>query len=493
MINKSNDQNEYLTSALYERELTTEVTGDFVLPDYQCEIRRILHVDAKALPPVKYVNTSEVEFSGTVDFRVTYVGGDGELYCIPLSESYGFTAPIEADGVFDDISVLCSIRTDGVNTRVSAPRKLGIRCRLRPCVRVMGGKSIATEIIGEQDEGSIFRRMERATRLNCQSSLSEIVPLSCVMPPLADDVRIVSADADATVSSASYTQSGVRCQGKVCIKLLCVSDDGQFSTRLKEIPFESENEISLKDADVRAVATVCDVTVNVGDDGIECSMGVVSEVVACVNGETEYTADAYSSKRECKCIYTPISARKMTVCGGGNATLSERIPVEGTPIPADAEIIDACGKAYMQTCEWQGGKYVFSGSVDVSVIWRRDGEFGSHELHIPLKYEQSAIEGAEVVCFDSDVTLDGLRCKLDGENLSVDAELFVSADCMAESRVELVERLEAGEEYAEARSASLTVCYPEPEDTLWSIAKRYKVSPASVRGEVGSDRFVFVE
>ena len=493
MINKCKDQNQYLTSAQSVRELAAEVVGDFVLPDYQCEIRRILHVDAHVLPPSKYVSTSEVEFGGTVDFRVTYVGGDGELYSIPLSESYSFSVPIDADGGADDVSVLCSIRADSVNTRVSAPRKLNIRCRLRPCVRVLSKRCVASEIIGEGAEDSIFRRMERATRLDCQTSLSEITPLSCTMPPLSDDVRIVSADATAAVSSVAYAPGGVRCQGKVSVKLLCVSDGGEFSTRIKEIPFESENEISLRDASVRAVATVCDMTVNVGDEGIECNMGVVSETVACVNGEEEYTADAYSSKQEARCICTPVSVRRMTVCGGGNATLSERIPVADTQIPADAEIIDACGKAYMQTCEWQSGKYVFGGNADISVIWRRDGEYGAHEMHIPIKYEHSAPDGAAVACFDSSVTLDGLRCRLDGENLSVDAELLVSADCMADSPVELVERLELGERHSVARTASLTVCFPEAEDTLWSIAKRYKVSPASVTGEVGSDRFVFVE
>ena len=70
---------------------------------------------------------------------------------------------------------------------------------------------------------------------------------------------------------------------------------------------------------------------------------------------------------------------------------------------------------------------------------------------------------------------------------------MVSADCMAEHTVNMVESLELGERYTAARGAGLTVCYPDSQDTLWSIAKRYKVSPAAVTGEVGSDRFVFID
>ncbi len=495
MINNRQDQiqKEYFTVAPYERELVTEVSGDFVLPDYQCDIRRILCVFATVLPPAKYVSASEAEFSGTVDFRVTYVGGDGELYSIPLSEAYSFSVPLDAEGEAGESTVLCSIRADGVNTRVSAPRKLNLRLRLRPYVRVLRQTPATLAIIGDAPADSVFRRIERARRLECESSVSEIVPVESVMPPLADDVRIVSADAGAVVTACSYIPGGVRCQGKVRIKLVCVSDGGEFSTRTKEVPFESENEISLRDASLRATATVCDMTVNVGDEGVECSMGVVSEVVACANTEQEYTADAYSDSNECECISASLMARSYTMCACGNATLSERIAIADTSVPADAEIIDAFARASMQTCEWQNGKYVFGGNADITLIWRKDADFGVQELHVPIRYEHSCGDGGEIACFDASVALDGLRCRIEGDNLCVDAELVVSADCMAEHTVNMIETLELGEQYISARKAGLTVCYPDSQDTLWAIAKRYKVSPAAVSGEVGSDRFVFVD
>ena len=485
-------QRDYLTSALCERELSTEVAGDFVLPDYQCEIRRVLYVDGTVLPPTKYVGATEVEFSGTVDFSVTYVGGDGELYCIPLSETYEFSVPIDREVDADALSVLCSIRIDGVNTRVSAPRKLNIRCRLRPYVRVMCERSTASEILGGSAE-TVFRRMVHAERLECESSLSEIVPVECVLLPLADDVRIVSADAFATVTSCAYVQDAVRTQGKLCVKLVCVSDSGEFSTRIKEVPFECQNDMALRDANLRAKAIVCDMAVNVGDEGVECSGGIVSEVVACANVDQEYTADAYSAEYECRCITAPMSVRSLAMCAMGNATLSERISLSETTIPADAQIIDTHSRANMQSCEWQGGKYVFSGNADLAVIWRSAGDFGASELHIPLRYEHSCPEGAEAACFDCGAALDGLRCRIEGDNLCVDAELMVSADCMVEQAIELVESLELLEKHPAQSAAMLTVCYPDPEDTLWSVAKRYRVSPAAVVGEVGSDRFVFIE
>ena len=71
------------------RHMTAEVTGDFTLPDYQPEIRRLLAVIPTALPPAKYVGNTGAELNGTVDYQVLYVGGDGSLASVPLSSEYG--------------------------------------------------------------------------------------------------------------------------------------------------------------------------------------------------------------------------------------------------------------------------------------------------------------------------------------------------------------------------------------------------------------------
>ena len=44
-----------LTLTLCDKTLRSEVSEDYTLPDYQPEIRRILHVIPTVLPPAKYV------------------------------------------------------------------------------------------------------------------------------------------------------------------------------------------------------------------------------------------------------------------------------------------------------------------------------------------------------------------------------------------------------------------------------------------------------
>ena len=65
---------------LCERTVTTELSNDYTLPDYQPEIRRILKVIPSILPPAKYIGGNNAEFNGTIDYNMLYVGADGGIY-----------------------------------------------------------------------------------------------------------------------------------------------------------------------------------------------------------------------------------------------------------------------------------------------------------------------------------------------------------------------------------------------------------------------------
>ena len=110
------------------------VSPEFILPDYQPEIKRLLRVRALPLPVDQYIGGSAAEFSGAVEFQALYAAEDGSLWCVTRREDYRLSCPFEADGGFDlSDGIVCDVKTDveGVSGRVLAPRKLTARCRVR--------------------------------------------------------------------------------------------------------------------------------------------------------------------------------------------------------------------------------------------------------------------------------------------------------------------------------------------------------------------------
>ena len=77
-----------------QRTLTTDLSGDFSLPDYQPEIKRLLRIIASPSPPERYVSGGNMDLDGALDYFVLYMGNDAKLYCAPLSSDYGFSVAL---------------------------------------------------------------------------------------------------------------------------------------------------------------------------------------------------------------------------------------------------------------------------------------------------------------------------------------------------------------------------------------------------------------
>ena len=71
--NSFEEEFEQVELPMSERDVVTELSTDFSLPDYQPEIKRLLRVTASMLPPSKYFGAGEAELAGNIDYYVLYM------------------------------------------------------------------------------------------------------------------------------------------------------------------------------------------------------------------------------------------------------------------------------------------------------------------------------------------------------------------------------------------------------------------------------------
>ncbi len=493
MINER--ENGFFTVSLCERSFGTETSTDLTLPDYQSEIRRIINVSATPLPPARYVGADNVEFNGTVDYQVLYVGGDGALYTVPLSGEYSFNVPYER-GECDtqSINVLCSVGVESASARVSAPRRLNIRARLRPSVRIYGKRTTDTAILNEVDPTSVYKKEERCECVLCESAVSDVITLNETLPLASDETRVVSADTRICIDSCEYQGEGMTCRGNVKLKLLCANDSGgEYQAVEKSIPFEGGLDIPLgaDAASCKARGVVSETSVNVVGSSAECSIGILLEGFAARNAEMEYTSDVYSTKNECEISYEEIQPRSLLTCGVWGLTVNERLPLSQTGIPEDAKLIDTLCTASFDKCELIDGKPTFGGNADFCVIYKKDDEIYAANVKLPIKYTAASAD-MDIVSFDCCSEPTDVSARIEQGELRLGVELMICADCMGESSVQMADSVRFAEA-VDKRESEVIVCYPAYDDTLWSVAKRYKVAPADVLGDPAEDKYVIIE
>lgn len=471
-----------LTGLLTDRTVSHEVSDDLTLPDHLPEARRVLSVKGRILPPAKYVSRSGVECNGNIDYSVLYVGADGGLYSAELSSEYEVTAPLDNgyEALSDGTAVAVSTVSEGISARMSAPRRINIKNRLRSHIRAYADMSVGEESFGGGDIQCLRKDVENATV--CALS-SEPIELSCEIGGLSEDTRVISADATVTVSDLRRSSDCVDASGDVVMKLLVCKENGRAETLTAKIPFSgtADSGEAMSDAMCSVYGRVTDINVNVEDGKAVCNLSMVLCGMGAVNRQASYVADVYSTDRECECLTESYSLPTVRVCGNGNFSQSERISASEAGVPEGAWVIDAWGSASLDSCEYSGGKYVFSGQSRYSLLCEKDGEYSVCNVELPIKYE---IDGAyaDSVSFDALADVIACRARADGDTLSIDAEIAAYTSIFDSSDISVVSETRFGEPFAE-RKCRMVVYYPADGEGVWDVAKKYHVPADSLSAE----------
>lgn len=477
---------EYVTLPLCERRASLESAGEYTLPDDQPEIRRVLSVTPTVLPPAKYVGGSGVELGGTVDYSVLYVGADGGLYSMPLSSEYHLTLPFEGAPEIDPmggVTVWSDVAAESVQARLSSPRRISLRCRLRALVRAYGRMLMEERCAAEPPRGArIFRRIEQAENLSVCSGLSDLLSLSCEFSGLSDDVRVVSAEGTPVVSEVRLEgNERVTASGELYLKLLLSRESGALQTISKSLPFSGEVELDGIDAsyDFRGTATMSELSVEVDEGGrILCAPSVLIEVRGMKACEKRYTSDLFSSEYESRTETKSYRLPTVLRCERRNFSQSERIPLTSISLSEGATICDAWGSVLFDTCTMLGQNYVLSGQSRYTLLCEKNGEYSTCEVSLPIRYESDGGEGVPE-SFSAEGRVITCRVRAEGETLCLDAEISVSADFCGVQEIAAVREVRLGEACS-SRGSCMTVYYPMSGEGAWEVAKKYRIAPDEI-------------
>lgn len=462
-----------------DKVVTAEVGCDFSMPDYQPEIRRLLRVRATVLPPSSYVGAGKAEFSGTVRYDILYSGNDGGLYSATTAENYEVSAALDKDAEVDfsdELPVFCEVCTESVTGRVTAPRKMSLRCRLRGSIKAFGRHRLCERLLGEVPSGGVERLSGEGTCAVLTPGFSETFTLSEEVPVerKTGEIRVIASDAMMTVTEAVAVEEGIGCRGDATLKLLICHEESDVLpyTVTRRVPFAVTVPADRFDGlSFRAVAHCVDLSTEVTEEGnVLCDLSATVVAEGQGNIPVMYTSDLYASLCESRAVYTEYRFPKACRCVFGNFTQSVYETLESYGLESDCEVLDMNVTSAVQTVSYDRGKWIFGGESRANLLVKTGDEYATHEIVLPFRYESDGEEG-EPMLTASDVQMMTGRARVDGGRLGLECEMAIAARvCTAESLTALTEA-----QFGEAVEAptDMIVAFPAKGETLWSLAKRY--------------------
>ncbi|MBQ7172605.1 MAG: DUF3794 domain-containing protein [Clostridia bacterium] len=470
---------------MLQKTVLTDLSEEFTIPDYQPEIKRILRIEAVAMPADRYVGPGSAEFSGKVEYTLFYLGEDGEIYGAPFEGDYRVLQSVEfpGDAAFD-AGILCDadIFTEATTGRLLSPRKFLVKTRLHSEIRLYGERLIEEEFPEGCDCEMLTEETVCARHFLGESEpvrLSDEIPLENGEAP----IRVVLCRGKVLVEDATPEEGSLLARGEVVVKLLTVKEGSgeRPEAVLRKLPFDVMIPVDglTPDAMVSVNGCVTDTVVTVEDTRI--LLDVEMRLFARALGEDRltYTRDLYALGKESTPTFETLAYPSAIASGFGNFTLSARVPLADAGLAKGQRLEDLTLIPVIEEASGEDGRLTFSGKCRAQAVISSGDEWTTSEFEVPFRYDAGACPKAAIK--DIRALADALFCnaRKEGDHLALEGEIAVSYTLSGQEEITRAVSLTIGGEIATPAS-TLRVCYPAPGDTLWSLGKRYGVSRSSL-------------
>lgn len=495
---KTNAENFCFTEPKFDITSAVDCGGEYIMPDYFPEIRKIVSCTASALPDSKFLSGENLEYGGTLAFTVLYIGNDGALVSLPYATEYSGKCQLPAE-VKGTGEIAVDAAAEDIQCRVLAPRKVSLRSKVR--CNIYADSRREYHITYSDGESAPLSLAEKST----VQSLTKIIPVMCggrgaVTGSASGELREnkgskpVSCAGAVNITEVRCRKDAVNVRGEAVVRCLVFSSDGVYRSAKAVLPFEETvTAAGCKEGDAcRAWGRAASVTVTEGEDGVlkaEAEYDLEAEWSRAQ--QLTVTEDAYSTGWSAvseKSEFQPVSAlcctsSSLTVSGSGKRTTK----------PQNGEyLVDMTCEGVLTGAEQKENKLTLTGKCNVKAYIAADGEVICEEMSLPVKFETNAMsqagEGKLVV--RSHVSTTDINGRLEGDTFFANCELCISVSVRRQAKATPVTKVVFDRNSPISRNtAQIKVFYPSSEETVWNIAKKYLAPADKIEKVNGISRY----
>lgn len=473
-------------------EASAESSVDYTLPDYLGDVRRILFTECEARAASHFSTEDREELSGIVVYNVVYLDGENKL------SSASFTSDYDTEikgGAGLELQCVASPRISAYNVRLLGPRKFSAKAVIMTPCRIVSEDLIAAG-------GSAYEREDKpicATRvLKIHSSLAsertereyaEVVER--LEGAIADEVRVVYSSADIVFDGVTAADGEAVARGNLILSAVISNADEPIYIVEKRIPIEEKVPFAEINPDMTFIpeGSVVSLTSNVNADetGAEVVLSAVVEyaVVGEYNEKVSVTTDAYLKSGPTENVYSDYCYSELVSGCAVSESVCATVAREELAGEGLREIVYAVAVPKIESVSAEDGRVAVRGEMKfsgVGSLCEEDGRISYTGVKLNAPFEvyvkcpcESGASVASAFCACS------ARFIIDGESVEACANLSGNISVTKNGQEKILVCCDAVSdiEYVQT-SGTITVYYPDADETLFSVAKKFHTTPEKI-------------
>ncbi len=497
------DKNTRFIKERVVRPMYGESSGDYVLPDYKGDVKKILMSCAELCPSGKFFNGGIIEHTGTVVYKVVYLDADNKMSGVEFTTDYSLETKSEEESYVDSYSVA---RVSNFTLRLMGPRKFSVKASLEGVMHISEQREISVEgnafDFGEPECSS--ERIKVATMVTATLAEREYAELIADLEGvIEDDIEVLLSIAEPHSVSVSVQDGEALVTGELRMCLLASEENGVPRVFEKGIPLSEKvaGEGFKEGNDGFAIFNVTSVkpNVNATEDGVNITLDVIVEleVVAVDNTELSVMRDAFLIERDTVNAYEEITY----TTDAATVVINERWEDELPLTEIESESLRNVCASYVQVvgADAQGAEKGIELKLKlkfncIACEISEDGNAG----YSPLRFERESTVFVNNACQIGENS--SIECHIDAVSTFVETDgnkLYPS--CILTGHVRVTDRCSATRlsssvvdgEPIDKDASTVVVYYPSDEETLYDIAKKYHAKPLNIASQNALSESVF--
>ena len=439
-----------------------EVNGDVIVPDIKPDIVNIINANANSYIYKEEVSTGRVRVDGNIDTYIVYLADNGENRSIQTT--LNFVETIEDNTINESCFSKQKICLENIEAKVLNERKISIKAslKIKSDVYECGEVEKLKETL---DIKSIVGSNKVKTSIKEDISVDNSFEVAEI---LKTDIEIANFE-----NKISYNK--VLAKADANVKIIFLAEDGRIGVTSSQIPVMSFIDIEkITDSNICNVEyTIRNMLFKVNSKEMHSIAVQVDFEVSCEAFETktiDVIQDMYGIKNSIDFTRKDVEVQINSSDKSEISTINERILVEDI-----INIHDVNCKTKVVNVSKSGMFYNYECELNLDFYYEADNRNGLNVKNVVLPF-MVKFEGENV---DIEFQITKKQFTVSSENVDCEVEILSKQSNTNMKKVSIIEDVET-KEMTDENEYKMVMYFVKPEDTIWNIAKKFKVSMGDI-------------
>lgn len=472
---------------LGEHTLDNMIKEDYVIPDVQPDVQKILALDAKAKITGQEVMQNKIFVEGQIRYNLMYLAkseSNSEVHNAIYTRD--FSSYIEMSGARADMTCEAECNIEHIECNIINERKISIEGIMQLKGKV--NRKLEVPVIKDVEALEDIQLLKNPSSIDKVIGVvkGEIIAKSRLQVPMekAEIGKIIKCDVTVHKGDTKLLEGKVQVEGFAKIQILYKASGSRELASLEEDIFIN-NEIEASNVNYYMESNtdfrVKDVDFDIKEDDlgenriVDVEAIITSDTKVMHKEEFNMIEDAYSPS---KILRMEKKNYDMDVSLGQNT--GDIIVKENLELPAEAlkpvEVLNSSGKVTVTDKKILEDKVQIEGIINAAIIFKTNDE----DNYVAAVNEQvpfSCLVDMPGAKIDMDavvkVNLESLDAYVEASTIAIKALIKVHAKVTYKAHKEFLEDIVPSDEEVIKKKSSITIYIVQDGDTLWKIAKKY--------------------